>query len=100
MFLFEGDYGLCKLRCRSICLSIARQTVRGGFASPAAVYALHVFYPDDSGPRHIEHLFDAKEVLTRVSALLEEHEGCERIVVFQTATRLFSVDCHGNSTPG
>jgi hypothetical protein len=59
-----------------------------------------VFYPDDPLPHHIERLLDAREVLTRVSTLLKEHDGCEHIVVLRNTTRLFSVDCHGNSTPG
>jgi len=63
-------------------------------------YALHVFFPGNVHARHVEYLEDASQVLTRIATLLEEHHGCETVVVFAGANRLFSVDCKGNTTPG
>jgi hypothetical protein len=73
-----------------------RRAVRGG----ADVYTLKVFYAGETVPRHVESTLSAKEVLTRVHALLAEHHGCEHIVVLLDSTRLFAVDCKGNRLPG
>ncbi len=61
------------------------------------MYTLEVFY--DGVLDHIERQVSAAEVLTRIPALLREHDGCEKIVVNFGATRLFSVDCDGNRLP-
>jgi hypothetical protein len=62
------------------------------------VYTLQVFY--DGTLHHTERKVTAAEVLARIPELLREHRGCEKIVVSLERTRLFSVDCHGNTTPG
>lgn len=64
------------------------------------LYALNVFFPGSDAPAHVERILSATEVLARISALLALHDGCERIVVSKENIRLFTVDCHGNSTPG
>lgn len=42
----------------------------------------------------------AAAVLTVIPTLLAKHEGCDRVEVSLQGTKLFSVDCHGNTTPG
>ncbi len=64
------------------------------------VYELRVFFPGDLHPRHTERIRSAPDTLSRIHMLLAEHSGCEKIAVFVGETRLFSVDCKGNSSPG
>ena len=64
------------------------------------MYVLHVFYSKSGSPNHIEHVANAADALARIAALLQEHAGCERIVVMHGVTRLFAVDCKGNTLPG
>ena len=64
------------------------------------MYALHVFYPDEPSANHIEVVTTAALALSRIPMILKEHHGCERIVVFYGAARLFAVDCKGNTLPG
>ena len=64
------------------------------------MYALHVFFNGSDTPSHIEYPSNAGQALARIPALLAEHHGCEKIMVYNGETRLFSVDCHGNTTPG
>jgi hypothetical protein len=59
------------------------------------VYYLKVFFPGDPVAVQTVDVKRAPETLTRIPELLKEHDGCERIVVFLGATRLFAVDCHG-----
>ena len=61
------------------------------------MYTLQVFY--DGKLHHTEHWTSSAEVFARIPALLEEHEGCEKVVVSLERTRLFSVDCKGNRLP-
>ncbi len=61
------------------------------------MYTLQVFY--DGKLDHIEMLARAADVLTRIPVLLQEHVGCEKIVVLFGAVRLFAVDCEGNRLP-
>ena len=63
------------------------------------MYTLQVFFPGDRLPGRSEYLDGARDALARVPELLSEHDGCEKIVVFFGTTRLFSVDCKGNSSP-
>jgi hypothetical protein len=63
------------------------------------VYLLEVYLPHESGPHHTERIRVASDALARIPALLHEHDGCERIVVYFGATRLFAVDCKGNTLP-
>jgi len=58
------------------------------------MYTLQVFY--DGKLHHTERLTSAAEVLARIPILLQEHDGCEKIVVSLERTRLFAVDCKGN----
>jgi len=60
------------------------------------VYTLQVFYPGDSTVRQTVRVDRAADVLTIIPELLEQHDGCERIVVLLDAVRLFAVDCQGN----
>lgn len=64
------------------------------------MYALEVYFPDEPRPRHIERLNAATEVLNRIAVLLQEHKGCDKVVVFFDTRRLFSVDCRGNTETG
>jgi hypothetical protein len=61
------------------------------------VYRLEVHFPDKSAADHVEHVPQGADALARIEALLAEHHGCERIVVFHGVTRLFAVDCKGNT---
>ena len=61
------------------------------------MYTLDVFY--DGRLHHTVRLESGAEVLARIPALLEEHHGCEKVVVSLNRTRLFSVDCKGNRLP-
>ncbi len=63
------------------------------------MYTLQVFYPRTLTPEHVEELASAAEVLTRISALLQQHGRCEKVVVWMGPTRLFAVDCKGNRIP-
>jgi hypothetical protein len=63
------------------------------------VYSLEVYFPDNPGPHHVERTGDAHGAMARIPALLQEHDGCERIVVYFNTTRLFAVDCKGNTLP-
>ncbi len=58
------------------------------------MYTLQVFY--DGKLDHIEVLSSAANVLARIPELLQEHVGCEKIVVMFGDARLFAVDCEGN----
>jgi hypothetical protein len=64
------------------------------------MYSLEVYFPDERRPHHIERRESAADLVFRIQALLEEHSGCQKIVVMNEGTRLFSVDCHGNTTSG
>jgi hypothetical protein len=61
------------------------------------MYTLEVFF--DGKLHHTERLTSAAEVLVRIPQLLQEHDGCEKIVVSLARTWLFSVDCKGNRLP-
>ncbi len=63
------------------------------------MYRLQVFYDGAPVPHHTETVRSAAEVISRIPVLLQEHEGCERIVVWLDAARLFAVDCKGNRLP-
>ena len=64
------------------------------------MYELLVFYSDASSPAHRIIIERASDVLTAIPTLMEKHAGCERVEVLVAGRRLFSVDCHGNTTPG
>ncbi len=61
------------------------------------MYSLEVFH--DGRLHHTERLATGAEALARIPILLQEHDGCEKIVVSLNRTRLFSVDCKGNRLP-
>ncbi len=61
------------------------------------MYTVQVFY--DGRLHHTERLASAADVLARIPGLLEEHNGCEKVVVSLERTRLFAVDCKGNRLP-
>ena len=61
------------------------------------MYTLQVFY--DGALHHTERLNSAAAVLARIPELLQEHQGCEKVVVSLERTRLFAVDCKGNRLP-
>jgi hypothetical protein len=63
------------------------------------VYLLEVYLPNERGPHRIERMTVASDALARIPVLLHEHHGCERIVVYFNDTRLFAVDCKGNTLP-
>ncbi len=63
------------------------------------MYALHAFYSNTGSPHHIESATNAADALARIPAILKEHVGCEKIVVMHGTTRLFAVDCKGNTLP-
>ena len=64
------------------------------------MYRLEVYFAGDRYPRHVERTQSAPEAMARISRLIDEHDGCERIVVYLGAMRLFSVDSKGNAVPG
>ena len=41
----------------------------------------------------------AADVLSRITQVLAEHDGCESVVVTFNDIRLFAVDCAGNRLP-
>ncbi len=63
------------------------------------MYRLQVFYDGADVPHHTERMSRAADVISRIPVLLEQHKGCERIVVWMDATRLFAVDCEGATLP-
>ena len=74
----------------------------GGLRETAGrpVYLVEVYFAEDRRPRHAERIKSAHDAMGRISALLAEHHGCEKIVVYSGDTRLFSVDCKGNTSSG
>jgi hypothetical protein len=60
------------------------------------MYRIDVIYPDRAEARERFHVARASEILTAVSRLLAVHQGCDRLVVWVGATRLFAVDSKGN----
>jgi hypothetical protein len=64
------------------------------------MYRLLLFYPGDDSPAKTLHMELAPDILERIPTLLKNHPGCERIEVFLGISRLFTVDCAGNSTAG
>jgi hypothetical protein len=62
------------------------------------VYALEVHFPNEAVPRRVEVNRSAAGAMARIPELLREHDGCEKVVVYVGMTRLFSVDCKGNTT--
>lgn len=60
------------------------------------MYRLEVFHSGSARPAHRELVHRASDAMERISALLREHEGCQKVVVFLDETRLFAVDCEGN----
>ncbi len=58
------------------------------------MYELQVFY--EGKLHHTERRTGAADVLARIPVLLQEHEGCEKVVVMFDRMRLFAVDCKGN----
>jgi hypothetical protein len=62
-------------------------------------FALRVFHPGDDIPRRVMPFETASEVIEAIPAALKEHPGCDRIEVYAGHTKLFSVDCHGNTRP-
>lgn len=63
------------------------------------MYQLQVYHPRKAQPIETLTFAAASEVIDAIPTLLREHDGCERIIVSADGVRLFSVDCHGNSTP-
>jgi hypothetical protein len=63
-----------------------------------SMYRLDIFY--DGEVRHTESRAAAADVLAAIPKLLELHAGCDQIVVWFIGTRLFAVDCKGNTRPG
>jgi len=70
-----------------------------GLGLDSPMYALEVYFPKDRVPSHVEHMTAAAGLLARIPILLREHDGCEKIVVVAGETRLFAVDCKGNTLP-
>lgn len=64
------------------------------------MYHLSVYFPGDPVARTTLHVERGVEVLGIIPDLLKEHPGCERIEVHLGATRLFFVDCEGNTRAG
>ncbi len=62
-------------------------------------YTLSVYFSGETRPSHVESLSSAQQVFVRIPLLLETHSECEKVVVMMGPTRLFSVDCKGNSLP-
>ena len=63
------------------------------------MYTLQVFYDGSHTPDDTHEVRAASDVLTLIPKLLQDHEGCERIVVSLSGTRMFAVDCKGNRLP-
>ena len=64
------------------------------------MYRLLVFHPGDERPSKTLRMPLASDILESIPRLLKEHEGCERIEIYLGVSRLFSVDCDGNTTAG
>jgi hypothetical protein len=64
------------------------------------MYTLQVFYGPQTTPRETIRVQRAADVLTRIPDLLQQHDGCERVVVFVDGVQLFAVDCKGNRLTG
>jgi hypothetical protein len=60
------------------------------------MYRIEVFYPGERPARETRAVAHSNEVLTLIHDLLAAHEGCERVIVWLDAQRLFAVDCKGN----
>jgi hypothetical protein len=63
------------------------------------MYRLLVYYPEKDTPHAVLTAGSGGEALAMVQAALDEHDGCERVVVMLGVVRLFSVDCKGNRHP-
>lgn len=61
------------------------------------VYRLEVIHPDGRIERVT--ISRASDVLDAIPGLLAQHTGCDRIIVYADAQRLFAVDCQGNQLP-
>jgi|EndMetStandDraft_4_1072995.scaffolds.fasta_scaffold3262144_1 hypothetical protein len=64
------------------------------------MYRVLVFYPGGQAPHKTLRFDNAAAVLEAIPQALEDPSGCERLEVFLGVTRLFKVDCHGNTTAG
>ena len=62
----------------------------------AEMYRLEIFHPGRERPIATRHVDHASDTLKLISTLLQEHQGCERIVAWMGDTRMFAVDCKGN----
>jgi hypothetical protein len=60
------------------------------------MYQLRVMRAGDDKPFERIEVARSQEVLEMIPKLLKEHPDCERIAVFYSGGRLFSVDCAGN----
>ena len=77
-----------------LCVLLGRNSSPSASKGAFPMYTLEVFY--DGKLHHTERLTNGAEVLDRIPPLLQEHDGCEKIVVSLDRTRLFAVDCKGN----
>jgi hypothetical protein len=66
----------------------------------ALMYSLFVFCDGSPDPVQRLTIAHAADVLAEIPRLFIEHPGCERIEVFLSQTRLFKVDCQGQTSPG
>ena len=64
------------------------------------MYRLQVFMPGDDAPIETTSLPRGGDVLQRVSLLLRQFSGCDRIEVFAGSLRLFNVEGGGAETRG
>ncbi len=64
------------------------------------MYELTVFCPDVERPTEKRSFENAADALAAIPKLMEDHPGCERVEVYLNTTRLFTVDCEGNTIPG
>lgn len=64
------------------------------------MYEVRVFHPGQAHASHVQRFRSAQEMVNAIPRIFEDHAGCERVEVYAELVRLFSVDCHGVSTPG
>ena len=62
-----------------------------------AAYILSVFHGDARTPTETVYCDEASRVLEVIPMLLKGHPDCAFITVYSGTTRLFAVDCEGNT---
>lgn len=64
------------------------------------MYTILVFCGGSPVPSATHRIAQSAEVLTSIPEIMRANPGCERLEVLLAGTRLFTVDCEGNTTAG